>query len=246
MVSSIARRTMCARLHQRQQGRQSRPKGHAVRCSYQSRWRHVASLSWGAQLCPPEMTRTTERSHHTRESPSHNFPAAVWNQFNNRAVVSCRGPAHGWPASTTSIHPELPYRGAGEERAYGYTILKREPCFQTPTNGSCLENAHGSIILSGSNGAGQIADPGPDGDDPAGDGAVMIKFQYGRASDVADAVRQIAADPTAKFIAGGTNLIDLMKEDVERPSRLIDISRLPLKTVEETAGGGLKIGALVP
>jgi xanthine dehydrogenase YagS FAD-binding subunit len=74
----------------------------------------------------------------------------------------------------------------------------------------------------------------------------MINFQYVRASDVADAVRRIAADPTAKFIAGGTNLIDLMKEDVERPSRLIDISRLPLKSVEETADGGLRIGALVP
>ena len=74
----------------------------------------------------------------------------------------------------------------------------------------------------------------------------MINFEYARASDVADAVRQIAADPAAKFIAGGTNLIDLMKEDVERPSRLIDISRLPLKTVEETADGGLRIGALVP
>jgi len=59
-------------------------------------------------------------------------------------------------------------------------------------------------------------------------------------------VRMIAADPTAKFIAGGTNLIDLMKEDVERPSRLVDISRLPLKSVEETADGGLRIGALVP
>ena len=45
----------------------------------------------------------------------------------------------------------------------------------------------------------------------------MINFQYARANDVADAVRQIAADPAAKFIAGGTNLIDLMKEDVERP-----------------------------
>jgi xanthine dehydrogenase YagS FAD-binding subunit len=74
----------------------------------------------------------------------------------------------------------------------------------------------------------------------------MINFQYARANDVADAVRQIAADPTAKFIAGGTNLLDLMKEDVERPSRLIDISRLPLNTVEETAEGGLRIGALVP
>ena len=74
----------------------------------------------------------------------------------------------------------------------------------------------------------------------------MINFQYVRANDVADAVRQIAADPSAKFIAGGTNLIDLMKDKVERPSRLIDISRLPLKTVEETPDGGLRIGALVP
>src|ERR1700716_2682912 len=74
----------------------------------------------------------------------------------------------------------------------------------------------------------------------------MINFQYARANDVADAVQMIAADPTAKFIAGGTNLIDLMKEEVERPSRLIDISRLPLKTVEATAGGGVRLGALVP
>ncbi|MFZ3238015.1 MAG: xanthine dehydrogenase family protein subunit M [Stellaceae bacterium] len=74
----------------------------------------------------------------------------------------------------------------------------------------------------------------------------MINFQYARANDVADAVRQLAADPTAKLIAGGTNLIDLMKEDVERPTRLIDITRLPLKSVEQTADGGLRIGALVP
>jgi xanthine dehydrogenase YagS FAD-binding subunit len=74
----------------------------------------------------------------------------------------------------------------------------------------------------------------------------MIDFQYSRANDVADAVRMIAADPAAKFIAGGTNLVDLMKDDVERPSRLIDISRLPLKTVDETPDGGLRIGALVP
>ena len=74
----------------------------------------------------------------------------------------------------------------------------------------------------------------------------MINFQYSRAADVTDAVRQIAAEPGAKFIAGGTNLIDLMKEEVERPSRLIDISRLPLNTVEATADGGVRIGALVP
>src|SRR5262249_7236851 len=73
-----------------------------------------------------------------------------------------------------------------------------------------------------------------------------INFQYARANDVGDAVRQIAADPAAKFIAGGTNLLDLMKEDVERPSRLIDITRLPLTTIDETDEGGLLIGALVP
>ena len=74
----------------------------------------------------------------------------------------------------------------------------------------------------------------------------MIPFGYARSSDVSDAVRLIAAEPGAKFIAGGTNLLDLMKDDVERPARLIDISRLPLTKVEETDNGGLRIGALVP
>jgi xanthine dehydrogenase YagS FAD-binding subunit len=74
----------------------------------------------------------------------------------------------------------------------------------------------------------------------------MIPFQYSRAKDVAEAVRQISGSPGAKFIAGGTNLVDLMKMDVERPTRLIDISRLPLTKVEDTKDGGLRIGALVP
>src|SRR6476659_4449130 len=73
----------------------------------------------------------------------------------------------------------------------------------------------------------------------------MIDFQYSRAGDVADAVRQMAGSPSAKFIAGGTNLVDLMKMDVERPGKLIDISRLPLDKVEDTADGGLRVGALV-
>jgi hypothetical protein len=73
----------------------------------------------------------------------------------------------------------------------------------------------------------------------------MINFQYARANDVVDAVRQIAGDPNAKFVAGGTNLIDLMKMDVERPTKVIDITRLPLKQVENMPGGGLRIGALV-
>jgi xanthine dehydrogenase YagS FAD-binding subunit len=73
----------------------------------------------------------------------------------------------------------------------------------------------------------------------------MIEFQYARATDVADAVRQIAGNPSAKFVAGGTNLIDLMKMEVERPTKVIDITRLPLKQVEDTPDGGLRIGALV-
>jgi len=73
----------------------------------------------------------------------------------------------------------------------------------------------------------------------------MIEFQYAQASDVADAVRQMAGNPGAKFIAGGTNLIDLMKMDVEKPATLIDITRLPLRQVEDTPGGGLRVGALV-
>ena len=74
----------------------------------------------------------------------------------------------------------------------------------------------------------------------------MIGFHYARAGNVADAVRQISASPGAKFIAGGTNLVDLMKMDVEQPSKLIDVSKLPLNKVEPTAEGGLLIGALVP
>jgi xanthine dehydrogenase YagS FAD-binding subunit len=74
----------------------------------------------------------------------------------------------------------------------------------------------------------------------------VINFAYSRAADVADAIRQIGAGRGAKFIAGGTNLIDLMKYEVERPAQLIDITRLPLRAIEETRDGGLRIGALVP
>jgi len=72
----------------------------------------------------------------------------------------------------------------------------------------------------------------------------MKKFTYNRAENVAEAVKY-ASNSGVHFIAGGTNLIDLMKEQVERPDRLIDITRLPLREVQEQAGGGLRIGALV-
>jgi xanthine dehydrogenase YagS FAD-binding subunit len=73
----------------------------------------------------------------------------------------------------------------------------------------------------------------------------MNNFDYTRAANVADAVRMIAAEKDARFVAGGTNLIDLIKEGVARPSRLIDITHLPLDQIEDTANGGLRIGALV-
>lgn len=73
----------------------------------------------------------------------------------------------------------------------------------------------------------------------------MKSFSYTKADNVAIAVNELAVDNAAKFIAGGTNLIDLMKENVARPSRLIDITPLPLNRIEDTESGGLRLGALV-
>ena len=74
----------------------------------------------------------------------------------------------------------------------------------------------------------------------------MNRFTYARPGDVAEAVREVGSEPAARIIAGGTNLVDLMKYNVERPTRLIDITHLPgLDTIETTPNGGLKIGALV-
>ena len=72
----------------------------------------------------------------------------------------------------------------------------------------------------------------------------MNRFDYVRPGTVAEAVQALGADPAARFIAGGTNLLDLMKYDVEKPGKLIDITRLPLGEIEER-DGGLRIGALV-
>ena len=72
----------------------------------------------------------------------------------------------------------------------------------------------------------------------------MKPFDYARAETVDEALAAGAGG--GRYIAGGTNLIDLMKLQVETPTRLIDISRLALDGVEETAAGGLRIGALVP
>ncbi|MGW7568255.1 FAD binding domain-containing protein [Streptomyces tendae] len=73
----------------------------------------------------------------------------------------------------------------------------------------------------------------------------MREFGYQRADDVSGAVALLAADPDARFLGGGTNLVDLMKTGVERPARLVDVRELPLDAIEETADGGLRIGATV-
>ncbi len=71
----------------------------------------------------------------------------------------------------------------------------------------------------------------------------MNPFSYARPADVDEAVGLF--EPGSQYIAGGTNLLDLMKENLTRPAQLIDITRLPLKGVDDTADGGLRIGALV-
>ena len=68
----------------------------------------------------------------------------------------------------------------------------------------------------------------------------MNPFEYKRASSVADAVRENAS-PSAKPLAGGTNLIDLMKYDVEHPTELVDVTRLPLAKIDGHEGG-LRVG----
>jgi len=72
----------------------------------------------------------------------------------------------------------------------------------------------------------------------------MRPFKYTRASDANAAARAVAANPQAKFLAGGTNIIDLMKEDIERPNELVDLTRLKLAEIKAARDGGVSIGAL--
>jgi xanthine dehydrogenase YagS FAD-binding subunit len=72
----------------------------------------------------------------------------------------------------------------------------------------------------------------------------MRPFAYVRADRIDEAIAACGAD--AHYLAGGTNLVDLMKSGVERPVRIVDIRRLPLEGIARGADGGLRIGALVP
>ncbi|KMO42464.1 molybdopterin dehydrogenase [Methylobacterium variabile] len=73
----------------------------------------------------------------------------------------------------------------------------------------------------------------------------MKSFTYERPGTPAEAAAAVARNPDAKFIAGGTNLLDLMKLQVETPAHLVDVNGLGLDTIEATPEGGLRIGALV-
>ncbi|MBN9414128.1 molybdopterin dehydrogenase [bacterium SCN 62-11] len=73
----------------------------------------------------------------------------------------------------------------------------------------------------------------------------MKPFTYERASTAQQAAQLAQKHPNAKFIAGGTNLLDLMKHQVETPPHLIDVNHIGLARVESTAEGGVRIGALV-
>ncbi len=71
----------------------------------------------------------------------------------------------------------------------------------------------------------------------------MRAFTYERARNAQAAVKAAAATPGARFIAGGTNLLDLMKLEIETPAHLIDVGRLGMTSIEPTPDGGLRVGA---
>jgi xanthine dehydrogenase YagS FAD-binding subunit len=73
----------------------------------------------------------------------------------------------------------------------------------------------------------------------------MRAFSYERATSASHAAEIVARTPGAKFIAGGTNLLDLMKLEIETPTHLVDINGLGLDRIEATLDGGLRLGALV-
>ena len=72
----------------------------------------------------------------------------------------------------------------------------------------------------------------------------MKTFDYTRASSTEEAILAINSIKQAKFLGGGTNLIDLMKEGVEQPDHLVDVTKLSLATIEELPDGGVRIGAM--
>lgn len=73
----------------------------------------------------------------------------------------------------------------------------------------------------------------------------MKSFSYISAPDIGTALRTVTQSEDVKFLAGGTNLVDLMREGIEQPATVVDITRLPLTGIEELPDGGVRVGALV-
>src|SRR3954454_9154385 len=73
----------------------------------------------------------------------------------------------------------------------------------------------------------------------------MNNFTYTRAESAQKAINLVSEDRKTKFLGGGTNLVDLMRENIERPDALIDVTGLPFDQIEELADGGISIGAAV-
>ena len=73
----------------------------------------------------------------------------------------------------------------------------------------------------------------------------MKPFDYRRSEDVAGAIALATSGPQARYLAGGTNLVDHMRLGLESPQLLVDVSRLPLDGIEDLPDGGLRVGATV-
>src|SRR5690348_9334436 len=73
----------------------------------------------------------------------------------------------------------------------------------------------------------------------------MRPFAYARPADVTESVREVAADPDAVFLAGGTNLVDHLRLGVATPGRVVDVRTLTSREIEDTDDGGLRVGAAV-
>ena len=73
----------------------------------------------------------------------------------------------------------------------------------------------------------------------------MNRFKFFKADTIEESITEVYSNDSAKFISGGTNLIDLMRVNVERPERVVDINHLDLNTIDDLRDGGIRLGALV-
>ncbi len=158
--------------------------------------------------------------------------------------IRCRRlrPARRLPVRLLHLRPDLlGHRHAGRARRRHAERRDRAPAGDVElTQAEIRERMSGNLCRCGAYNGIVDADPTEDRAD------AMRPFAYVSAPDVAyGRHRDRGAAPNAKFIGGGTNLVDLMREDIETPDTVVDITRLPLTGIEELPGGGVRIGALV-